>query len=138
MSDTAAGRTGPPRGTPVSSPRPPHRPAPDARDTCEPNMTDSARIERPVQASAARLRIALLEVEPARVIAHLWAGARLYEVNYERAPSDHGRTRLIPVRGSERRCHCPRRAEIERARRAAVAGPRPLDIAGAAPASTAR
>ncbi len=52
-----------------------------------------------------------------RITAHFWVADRLYEVDYDRSARSDGRTRLIRVEGSERRCRCPGRHDAEEGRR---------------------
>lgn len=58
-----------------------------------------------------------LDGEPVRITAHFWVTDRLYEVDYERTVRPDGRTGLIRVQGSERRCRCPGRDDAEQERR---------------------
>ena len=80
-------------------------------------MIERQPLARPSQATPRGRRLGGRAGSAVRITAHFWVADRLYEVDYDRAARSDGRTRLMTVHGSERRCQCPGRDDAEQGRR---------------------
>ncbi|PYO55899.1 MAG: hypothetical protein DMD83_17230 [Candidatus Rokuibacteriota bacterium] len=80
-------------------------------------MIERQALARPRYTTPRGRRLGGSDGSAVRITAHFWVADRLYEVDYDRAARSDGRTRLIRVQGSERRCRCPARDDAEEGRR---------------------